>query len=107
MHAYCITAFPAYIKTSMDRMNNLHSWITPEELVEWAKFSLHIDRPNSQMTDNDIRQTIRWIGDYSFDTIYFDDGKTQLGRIGVNNMLLVTLMVFPHYYVKYELSQFN
>lgn len=107
MRAYCITAFLEYTKTSMDRMENFYNWIMPEELVEWAKAVLCIDRPNSQMTDDDIRQAIRWIGDCSFGPIPFPSGRLRWSRLGISNMLLVTLLVFPEYYVKYELSQLN
>ena len=88
-------------------MENIDNWMTPDQLVDWAKASLNIVKPNSEMTNDDIRRAIRWIGDCSVDTIYLDGEKTRLGRIGVNNMLLVTLMEFPDYYVKHELSQFN
>jgi hypothetical protein len=91
----------------MDTIENFNNWLPPEELVEWAKFSLCIDKPNEYMTDDDIRQTIRWIGDCSSGPIPFPCGRLRWSRLGINNMLLVTLMVFPDYYMKYELSQFN
>ncbi|MFC2067996.1 hypothetical protein ACFLTP_03175 [Chloroflexota bacterium] len=81
--------------------------MTPDQLVDWAKASLNIVKLNSEMTNDDIRRAIRWIGDCSVDTIYLDGEKTRPGRIGINNMLLVTLVEFPEYYMKYELSQFN
>ena len=38
---------------------------------------------------------------------YLDGEKTRLGRIGINNMLLVALTVFPDYYMQFELTQRN
>jgi hypothetical protein len=84
-----------------------NSWMTPSQLVEWAKVNLNIDKPNSQMTNDDIRQAIRWIGDHSFDTVCTDGEKPHLGRIAIDNMLLTTMMVFPTYFKKFELSQRN
>ncbi|MFC1972636.1 hypothetical protein ACFLVE_04460 [Chloroflexota bacterium] len=81
--------------------------MTPDQLVDWAKASLNIMKLNTDMSDDDIRRAIRWIGDCSVDTIYIDGEKTRPGRIGINNMLLVTLMVFPEYYMQYELIQRN
>ena len=90
----------------MDK-ESFYNWLPPEEFVEWAKYSLHITISNQCMADDDIRLVIRWIGENSWDTVYFENGRTRWGRIGLSNMLLVTLLVFPHYYAKYELSQFN
>ena len=81
--------------------------MTPDQLVDWAKASLNIMKLNTDMSDDDIRRAIRWVGDCSVDTIYIDGEKTRPGRIGINNMLLVTLMVFPEYYMQYELIQRN
>jgi hypothetical protein len=84
-----------------------NSWMTPNQLVELAKTNLNIDKPNDEMTNDDIRQVIRFIGDNSFDTIHTDGEKPRLGRIAIYNMLLTTLMVFPAYYRRYELTQRN
>ena len=79
----------------------------PDQLVGWAKASLNIMKLDEDMTEDEIRQSIRWIGDCSVDTIYLDGEKTRLGRIGIHNMLLVTLLVFPEFYERHELAQFN
>jgi transcriptional regulator with XRE-family HTH domain len=81
--------------------------MTPNQLVELAKTNLNINKPNAQMTNDDIRQSIRWIGNHSFDTSHTDGEKPRLGRIGIDNMLLVTLLVFPDYYMQYQLTQRN
>ena len=83
------------------------SWMTPEQLVRWAKVHTHIMKLNEDMTNEDIRHAMHWIGVCSVDTIYLDGEKTRLDRIGINNMLLVTLMVFPDYYMQFELMQRN
>jgi hypothetical protein len=88
-------------------MENISYCVTPGQLVEWAKANLNIDKLNDDMTNDDIRQSIRWIGFHSFDTVYGEDEKPRLGRIGIDNMLLITMMVFPAYYQKYELTQRN
>ncbi|MFC1956533.1 hypothetical protein ACFLWZ_08510, partial [Chloroflexota bacterium] len=82
-------------------------WMTPDQLVDWAKASLNIMKLNTDMSDDDIRRAIHWVGDCSVDTIYLDGEKTRHGRIGINNMLLVTLLEFPDYYMQYELIQRN
>ena len=88
-------------------MENAEGWMYSWQLVDWAKASLNIIKLNEDMSELEIRKAIRWIGDCSVDTIYIDGEKTRPGRIGVNNMLFVTLMEFPEYYMKYELAQFN
>ncbi len=50
---------------------------------------------------------MRWIGECSAGTIYLDGDKPKLSRIGIDNMLLTTLIEFPDFYVKHELWQLN
>ena len=88
-------------------MENLNYWVKPTDLVEWAKEHLSLHKPNHLMTDDDIRRSIRWIGDHSPDTICLENGNNRPGRQSIDNMLLVTLIVFPDYYVKYELAMLN
>jgi len=76
------------------------------EIVDWAKANLDIIKLNSDMTDEDIRRVTRWVGECSVDTIYAD-GKPVIRRLGICLMLSVTLMEFPEFYTRYELSQFN
>ena len=89
--------------------NNIepNSWMTPIQLVGWAKAALNITKLDNDMTEDDIRRVMRWIGDCTIDTLYFNDGLPHVGRIGIGNMLLVTLLVFPDHYVKYQLWQRN
>ena len=81
----------------------MYSW----QLVNWAQANLKIMKPKEVLTNEDIRDVIRWIGMCTVDTIFIDGDKPIIGRIGIGLMLTVTLLEFPEYYVKYELSQFN
>ena len=81
----------------------MHSW----ELVGWGLANLRIKKPEGTLPDKLIREVIRWVGICAVDTIFVGGDKPILGRIGIGLMLTVTLLEFPEYYVKYELSQFN
>ena len=81
----------------------MYSW----ELVDWAAANLKIVKPREALTNEDIREIIRWIGVCTVDTICIDGDKPIIGRIGIGLMLSVTLLEFPEYDVKHELSQFN
>ena len=82
-------------------------FIMPYDLVDWAMANLKIIKLAEDLTDDEIRKVIHWIGLCTVDTIFIDGDKPILGRIGIGLMLSVTLLEFPDYYVKYELSQFN
>ena len=88
-------------------MENLNEYMYTWALVDWAQANLNIIKPKEDLTNADIREIMRWIGMCSVDTIYIDGDKPVLGRIGIGLMLTVTLIEFPDYYMKYELSQFN
>ncbi len=81
----------------------MHTW----ELVGWAQANLKIIKPKETLTNTEIREIMRWIGMCSVDTIFTGGEKPIMGRIGIGLMLTTTLLEFPEYYVKYELSQFN
>lgn len=91
----------------IDQTEEPNGFIEPRELVDWARVNLRIIKRDEDLTDGDIRAVIRWIGMCSVDTIFIDGDKPILGRIGIGLMLSVTLLEFPEYYMKYELSQFN
>ena len=88
-------------------MQSLDEYMSVDEIVNWGKANFNIIKLNSLMTDDDIRRVIRWIGMCAVDTIFIDDDKPKIGRIGISLMLSVTLMEFPEFYMRYELSQFN
>jgi len=81
-------------------------YVPAYQLIGWAMVNLGIAPPDAPISDQDIRQIMLWIGYNAVDTMYPDD-VPKLGRIGIGLMLSVTLLEFPEYYVKYELSQFN
>lgn len=81
----------------------MYTW----SLVDWAQANLKIMKPKEALTNSEIREIMRWIGMCSVDTIFIDGDKPILGRIGIGLMLTVTLLEFPEYYMKHELSQFN
>lgn len=88
-------------------MEDLDKYMETSQLINWAKANLDIIKLNSDMTDEDIRKVIRWIGMCSVDTVFVDGDKPILRRIGIGMMLSVTLLEFPEFYSRYELAQFN
>jgi hypothetical protein len=86
---------------------NTNNWLYSWELVTWGLANLRIERQIEELSDVEIREVVRWIGMCSVDTIFVDGDKPILGRIGIGLMLSITLLEFPDYYTKYELSQFN
>lgn len=75
-----------------------------DELIEDIKALLGIDKPNGAMTDLEIREVTRYIGDRAPDTVWID-GKPQHGRQGIEIMLFLALTEFPEFYQRHELSQ--
>jgi len=77
------------------------------DLVDWGLANLRIKKPEGTLPDKYIREVVRWVGICAVETIFVGGDKPILGRIGICLMLTVTLLEFPEYYMKYELSQFN
>ena len=88
-------------------MEDLDKYMETSQLIDWAKANLDIIKLNSDMTDEDIRRVIRWIGLCAVDTVFVNGDKPILRRIGIGMMLSVTLLEFPEFYSRYELAQFN
>ena len=84
----------------------LFEYLKPGELIDRGKASFNITKPNNELSEDEIRRVVRRIGDSAFDTIYIGD-EPRLGRAGIGLMLLVTMMEFPMFYEKYDLSQRN
>jgi len=91
----------------IDQIEEPNGYIYSWELVTWGLANLKIIKPIEELTDSEIREVVRWIGMCSVDTIFIDGDKPIIGRIGIGLMLSITLLEFPEYYMKYELSQFN
>jgi len=89
------------------KMPDINEYMTAGELIDWAQANLKIMKPKEALTNSEIREIMRWIGMCSVDTIFAGGEKPVMGRIGIGLMLTVTLLEFPEYYAKYELSQFN
>ena len=85
---------------------NFFEFVEAETLVTWALWNLDMLGQENNLKDDEIRLIIRTIGSQAIDTVFPDD-QPVFRRIGISLMLSVTLMAFPDYYVRYELSQFN
>jgi hypothetical protein len=84
----------------------LDGYSTARDLIEWALAVHDITKPVEELTDDEIRRIVRWLGMSAVDSILVE-GEPIPGRIGIGLMLSITLLEFPEYYVKYELAQFN
>jgi hypothetical protein len=82
-------------------------YLTPIQLVDWAKANLDVVKLNKDLSDEEIARLMRWVGMCTYDTIFTEGDKPHLGRIGIGNILSVTLMVFPEFYQKKRLNQCN
>ena len=76
-------------------------------LVEGMKLVLDIDHPNDEMTDAEIKAVAREIGKLSEDTIFDGNDEPIFGHKGIDWMKIAVLYVFPRYWEKYKLAQFN
>ena len=76
------------------------------ELIALAKEGRSITKPNSEMTDDEIRTIAHWIFEHLPDTSW-QDGKMIPGRAGIDLMLFVTMSEFPEFYQKHGLGQYN
>ncbi len=75
--------------------------------IERVKVSLGINKPNSDMTDEEIGLLARTLAERATDTRYDDTGKPIFGDDGIDIMLTVALYYFPKFYASYDLSQPN
>ena len=87
-------------------MEDISSYSRVKELVALAKEACSISKPNSEMTDAEIRDVAHWIWKQLPDSSW-KDGKIIPGRIGIDLMLFVTISEFPEFYERRGLSQFN
>jgi hypothetical protein len=76
-------------------------------VVESFKDMFEIDKPNSELSDEEIKKVCRAIGELSPDTTYGDDGEIIFGNQGTSWMVTTTLYFFPGYWERYGLAQFN
>ena len=85
---------------------DLAGYMSTGQLIDWAMAQLNTMKPRDQLSDDEIKKLICWIGLCAVDSILVD-GEPVLNRIGIGLMLSITLLEFPKYYQRYELSQFN
>ena len=87
-------------------MKDISSCSNTGELIASAKKACSITKPNSEMTDDEIRTIAHWIFECLPDTTW-KDGKIVPGRAGIDLMLFVTMSEFPQFYQKHGLGQYN
>jgi len=87
-------------------MDNSNEAEFASTMIGLCKHKLGINKPNSEMTDDDIARVMRTIGSFAPDSI-LDSEKPVLGRHGIGVMLSLTLYEFPEFYLRYELWQRN
>ena len=87
-------------------MKDVRNCSSAEEIVAVAKRVCCITKPNSEMTDDEIRAVAHWIWGQLPDTSW-KDGKLVPGKAGIDLMLFVAMSEFPEFYQRYRLSQFN
>ena len=75
--------------------------------VDYAKFLLGIDKPNAELTSDEVKRVCRQIGSLARDTTYEEDGKPIFNYLGLTWILWVCLYCFPKYYGEFELSEPN
>ena len=73
------------------------------EMVTRAKRLCGIDRPNDEMSDEEIRVVMRWLGGHNLDAKAGASGII-LGNLDWGLMLTLTALVFPDFYNRYHLS---
>ncbi|MFZ2036444.1 MAG: hypothetical protein WBL37_09035 [Dehalococcoidales bacterium] len=76
-------------------------------LVETMKLVLDIDHSNGEMTDEEIKAVCREIGSLADDTTYDRNRKPIFGHQGIEWMIAITLYVFPKYWERMGLAEYN
>ena len=87
-------------------LKDISSCSNTGELITLAKEACSITKPNSEMTDDEIRTIVHWILECLPDTSWEND-KMVPGRDGIDLMLLVTMSEFPKFYQEHGLGQYN
>jgi hypothetical protein len=87
-------------------LNDISGCSNTRELIALAKEACSITKPNSEMTDDEIRTIVHWIFERLPDTSW-KDGKMVPGRAGIDLMLFVMMNEFPEFYQEHGLGQYN
>ena len=82
-------------------------WITAEMIVDWAMYDLGMGSSTKGLPDADISKIMHYVGVWAtrVETPAID--SPRISPFGISMMLSVCLQVFPDYYERYQLSQFN
>lgn len=87
-------------------MKDITSYSNTGELIALAKEACSITKPNSEMTNDEIRTIVHWIFERLPDTSWVN-GKIVPGKAGIDLMLFVTMSEFPEFYQEHGLGQYN
>ena len=87
-------------------MNDISSCSNTRELVDSAKEACDIAKPNSEMSDGEIRTIVYWIFEQLPDTSWVNE-RIVPSRAGIDLLLFVTMSEFPEFYQRYGLGQYN
>jgi len=88
-------------------MDYLSDWITPEMLVDLAMYDLGMGVSIEGLNDDDIKKIIRYLGIWATNVETPALENPRISLFGLSMMLSVCLLVFPDFYEKNQLSQFN
>jgi hypothetical protein len=87
--------------------DELNGILTPEQLVDMAMYDLGMGSSTEGLPDADIVKIIKYIGVWATQVETPAIESTKISEFGISMMLSVCLQVFPKFYEKHELSQFN
>ena len=87
-------------------MKDIFNCSNTGELVASAKEACSIIKPNSEMSDGEIRTIVYWIFEQLPDTSWVNE-RIVPSRAGIDLLLFVTMSEFPEFYQRYGLGQYN
>ena len=87
----------------MGSVKNSDNTYSPEQLVEMGKCACDVHVPNSEMTDEDIRAVMQWVGRLAPD-VQTVCGKLEYGPQALGLMIFVTECAFPEFYNRHRLG---
>jgi len=76
-------------------------------MVEQAKHQLLISKPNTELTDDEIKSVCRTIGQMAPDTDWNEKGEPVFGWVGVYWMIETCIFYFASYYFRMGLAPLN
>jgi hypothetical protein len=81
-------------------------YFSTAELVDVARDCLHIRTLKSDMSDDEIRAVVKWIGQHS-SCARCKGEKPFCTSLDLLLMLIITAAEFPKFFVKFELFEEN